>query len=71
MAVESRCQFCNAKDDLRFDTCFACADAQSIIGTGEGMNEGCEGRTEIPCKEANERLRLLIKNGWRYVPSTH
>ena len=64
-----RCVCCGVKDDLRFDFCFACAEAQSVIGTGKDMYNRGVGGIEISGKEATQRLKLLIKNGWRLVPS--
>ena len=66
---DSRCVCCGVKNDLRFDFCFGCADAQAIIGTGKDMYDRGDGGIELSRKEATQRLKLLIKNGWRLVPS--
>lgn len=64
---------CGAIIDVRESFCFSCADAQSIIGTGVDMYDKSFDGTQheegfgpvLPVQYTNDRLKLLIKNGWR------
>lgn len=60
----SNCKMCNKEEDLRFGWCFDCAEAQTILGTGKDMYEKGDGGTELPTKEVNARLKMLVDKGW-------
>ena len=58
------CRFCGREDDLRYQACFECVNAQAIIGIGEDMYGDGDKGVEIPAQEASSRLRQLLKDGW-------
>lgn len=61
-----KCKICGKEKELRFDTCFNCVEAESIIATGLDMyDQGIE-KTEIPAEKAIDKLKLLIQKGWTY-----
>lgn len=59
------CEICNKQTgDLRFGVCMDCATAESIIYDGTDMfDQGPE--NEEPAKTAMEKLKFLIKKGWK------
>lgn len=71
-----QCQICGKITDQRMGFCFSCADAQTIIATGSDMydrtfndytkwaHEDGDGGPKLPADVANNRIKLLIKNGW-------
>lgn len=63
------CKICGREQDLRFGWCFPCAEAQNIIGRGEDMyaDEKADA-IELPTKEVNSRLKMLLGKGWKYLP---
>jgi hypothetical protein len=59
------CKMCGRQEDLRFGWCFDCAEAQNIISCGRTMMEDdIETDIKFPIKQVNERLKMLIQNGW-------
>ena len=66
VTLVSSCKFCGKIDELRFGACFACAEAQSILATGCGMNDEETGSEyNVPVDVVNVRFKRLIELGWR------
>lgn len=71
-----QCRICGEFADVREQFCFPCADAQAIIGTGSDMYDRTAEEyvkwkhpkgdgVQIPAEQADKRIKLLIKNGWK------
>lgn len=54
------CSICGRHAETRMGVCWECAEAESIILEGKDMYD--DGNT----KTAMEKLKMLIKKGWRY-----
>lgn len=61
----SNCSWCGRDQDLRFGVCFDCAEAQTIMVSGKDMYEKNVGGIELPVSEVSERIKMLIKKGWK------
>ncbi len=62
-----KCEICETEissNDIRFNVCWDCATAESIIDEGLDMfDEGLAGE-KVPAKTAREKLKFLIVKGW-------
>lgn len=57
------CRICNKEksaNDLRYNVCWDCAEAESIID--EGVNMEDKGNAKTPM----DKLRMLIQYGWSH-----
>ena len=60
-----KCNVCGKTAELRFGTCWDCAEAESIIFEGTDMYEKGLNKSDEPAKKPMDKLRLLIQKGWR------
>ncbi len=60
-----KCIICDSVHELRLGVCFNCAEAQTILIDGVDMQDkGLDG-TSKATKLITERLKFLIKKGWK------
>jgi len=63
-----KCNCCNKQtSDLRFGTCFDCAEAESIIEDGFDMYLKNYKDKDKGGSIAMKKLRFLIQKGWKKV----
>ena len=56
----NKCKVCGRNVETRLGTCWACAEAESIINEGKDMYDKGSAKT------AMEKLKMLIEKGWHY-----
>lgn len=55
-----KCFCCGRENqDLRFGCCWECADVQSVIIDGTDMRDKGLNGSDVPCKNAFEKIQLL------------
>lgn len=67
-----KCNTCNREkgpNNLRFGTCFDCADAESIIASGLDMYDKGPRGDSAPAKTTMDRLKFLIQKRWQHGKS--
>jgi len=65
-----KCLVCNKNvggNDVRMGVCWDCAEAEEIIANGVDMyDKGPDGDVKKPASTSMDKLRFLIKKGWKH-----